>query len=58
MQYTVVTGNGSTNLSEEVNRLIAEGWKPFGGISMVRVDTTTGNVQTVGYAFAQAMIKE
>ncbi len=33
MEYTIITDSGEHELSVEVNKYIAMGWKPVGGIA-------------------------
>ena len=46
--YTILNGKSDTELMEQVNRHIREGWRPIGGISIV-----PGNPSL----FFQAMIR-
>jgi hypothetical protein len=44
MEYTIVKAYDVDVLTKEVNKLMAEGWKPIGGVG-------------VGNSFYQAMVK-
>jgi Domain of unknown function (DUF1737) len=47
MEYTVVRTESASSLAKEVNKLIKDGWKPLGGITV-----------SPGGHYLQAMIKE
>ena len=59
MQYKIVSAkntyqyNTLEKLEKEVNNLIAQGWKPLGGVSVVKPYATLTD-----YEAFQAMIKE
>jgi hypothetical protein len=46
MQYKIVTGNNTVNLSDNVNNEIKRGWMPQGGVLIN------------GMMYAQAMVKK
>ena len=61
MEYKVVWEETGSDLEEEVNRLIEEGWKPQGGVMVYEsVETVSlgmyGEVHKCG--LLQAMVKE
>ena len=56
MQYTFIAAFDKSVLISRVNEKIKEGWIPQGGISITRKHVLLGG--SVGYFFAQAMIKE
>ena len=50
MQYMIVTNYRPEDLATEVNKLIKDGWKPQGGISMA-------DKGGMNLTFAQALVK-
>lgn len=49
-QYTVVSANSIATLSEKVEKLMQEGWKVAGGVSMSQDDCCT--------CYCQALVKD
>ena len=65
MKYQVVIENSMDKLEAEVNKLLSEGWRPQGGISMVvapnfeqRYGRISVILQTSTFRFAQALVKD
>jgi len=55
MTYTIIDSARADELAAFVNKRIADGWKPLGGVSVsLSHDAHGGSYQV----FAQAMIKE
>lgn len=54
MEYKVIQENSILGLENELNKLLKEGWKPQGGICVVRNITGFG---TNEYLYLQAIIK-
>ena len=50
MQYRVVSGDVNKSLSEAVNEMIAEGWRPQGGVSTMQTGMS-------GWVLCQAMVR-
>ena len=57
MEYTIAVGNDQLELAQAVNKLIKQGWKPHGGVS-VAVDRNGDFTSVTYHVFAQAMILE
>lgn len=55
MEYIAVYGLDTSDLSEKVNKLIKDGWKPFGSLSCAMA---TAENEGIYYQYSQAMIKE
>jgi len=53
MLYVVVEQYSSDELVDEVNKLIAEGWEPLGGVSI----TLSEDAEDRFFKAAQALIK-
>jgi hypothetical protein len=49
MKYQVITGYSITDLEEKVNVCLKKGWKPIGGVEVVKYDDSI--------VFMQAVIK-
>ena len=49
MKYKLVSTKSATDLTEQVNALIAEGWQPLGGVAL--------GGDALNRFFAQAMTK-
>ncbi|MEI3435950.1 MAG: hypothetical protein V8S10_06510 [Clostridia bacterium] len=65
MKYQVVIENSMDKLEAEVNKLLSEGWRPQGGISMMvapnfeqRYGRISVILQTSSFRFAQALVKD
>lgn len=64
MEYKIVYSSSPSGLSEKVNNLIKEGWKPVGGHSVVehhrqnRFRGTELVDTTIESEYSQTMIKE
>lgn len=65
MKYQVVIENSMDKLEAEVNKLLSEGWRPQGGISMMvapNFEQSYGRIsvilQTSSFRFAQALVKD
>lgn len=65
MKYQVVIENSMDKLKAEVNKLLSEGWRPQGGISMMvapnfeqRYGRISVILQTSSFRFAQALVKD
>lgn len=65
MKYQVVIENSMDKLEAEVNKLLSEGWRPQGGISMMvapnfeqRYGRISVILQTSSFSFAQALVKD
>lgn len=65
MKYQVVIENSMDKLEAEVNKLLSEGWRPQGGISMMvapNFEQCYGRIsvilQTSSFRFAQALVKD
>ena len=65
VQYQVVIENSMDKLEAEVNKLLSEGWRPQGGISMMvapnfeqRYGRISVILQTSSFRFAQALVKD
>ena len=65
MKYQVVIENSRDKLEAEVNKLLSEGWRPQGGISMMvapnfeqRYGRISVILQTSSFRFAQALVKD
>ena len=50
MEYQIIEECGIIELEHEVNKLIKKGWKPQGGVSVIKVGYE--------YYYTQAIIKE
>jgi len=55
MEYGTVLANNSIILDDRVNKLIAKGWIPLGGVS---VSATPHANSATEFFYAQAMIRE
>lgn len=53
-KWRLVTGTASSQLSESVNKLISEGWKPSGNHQSVAYKYELGNVE---FIFTQVMVQ-
>lgn len=65
MKYQVVIKDSMDKLEVEVNKLLSEGWRPQGGISMMvapnfeqRYERISVILQTSAFHFAQALVKD
>ena len=65
MKYQVVIENSMDKLEAEVKKLLSEGWRPQGGISMMvapnfeqRYGRISVILQTSSFRFAQALVKD
>ena len=65
MKYQVVIKNSMDKLEAEVNKLLSEGWRPQGGISMMVVPNFQQHPErisviweTSAFRFAQALVKD
>jgi hypothetical protein len=52
IEYTVISVEGSDNISTEVNGLIDQGWVPQGGVACTFSDIGTA----IAYTYSQAMV--
>jgi len=50
MEYVIVSNHSVIFLEGEINEMIKDGWKPQGGLSVVK--------DGLGTSYCQAMIKE
>jgi hypothetical protein len=57
VQYDLVFSDSRKELVKEVNRLIAEGWAPQGGVAITVVVAGEGLMRREAFIYAQAMIK-
>jgi hypothetical protein len=55
MEYTIITGDYAHHVAADVNKLIAEGWEPLGGVGVSIHVHEDGNWL---HRFAQALVKE
>jgi hypothetical protein len=55
MEYKAIAASNVFALDEAVNKLIAQGWKPIGGVSIAMV---TDGKPSEKYLYAQAMIRQ
>jgi hypothetical protein len=53
MEYQVVEGYTTTTLEKNVNKLLADGWELWGGVSVAHRSTYEDNE----YSYAQAMVR-
>lgn len=64
MEYKIVTANSASGLSNSINNLIKEGWKPVGShtVAMEHEQKRFSGMQhkdtTYKYEYSQTMIKE
>ncbi len=64
MDYTVIVGREAIcfearkELERKVKEYISHGWKPLGGVSVSKIDSTFTYSGSKEFVFAQAMIKE
>ena len=65
MKYQVVIKNSKEELEVEVNKLLSQGWRPQGGISMMvvpnfeqRPERISVILETSAFRFAQALVKD
>lgn len=60
MEYKIVNEHGFQSLEENVNKLIKEGWRVSGGVSIFSYEDTDFSgirkIWTIGYA--QAMVRD
>ncbi len=54
-EYIIVHADAANPLSEKVNKMIGEGWKPQGGVTVTQIDFGPG--VGLGIVWAQAMIR-
>ena len=52
-EYQVIADPGASNLFSRVNRLLADGWRPQGGIAVEHIDGENDS----GYILYQAMVR-
>lgn len=52
MEYRICEANSAAKLQRKVNRLIAEGWRPAGGVA------ATPSAATSNWWYYQAMIQD
>lgn len=55
MEYKAIAATSIFALDEAVNKLIAQGWEPIGGVSIAMVDRGKPSEK---YLYAQAMIRQ
>lgn len=55
-KYIILEKDNSYSLQEAVNEKIAEGWKPCGGLVVMRY--TYGEYEEVEWLWSQAMVKD
>ena len=58
MQYRIVNADSQSDLESLVRALIAEGWKPQGGVSAAALFDSEPTYYVSHWEYNQAMIKE
>lgn len=53
MQYTIVTGDSSWDLKQQVNQHLKLGWRPEGSVSVTKMDVFGLDIR-----YTQGMVKE
>jgi len=56
-QYLAITEAGLTDFNNSVNKLIAEGWQPLGGVSATVTHIVQGTKNALFQEYTQAFVK-
>jgi len=64
MEYKAVQDNNLNELSKKINKLILDGWEPFGGVGVTvlyveRENLYKGHIESnTTYLYVQAMVRK
>ncbi|MCP4750419.1 MAG: DUF1737 domain-containing protein [Proteobacteria bacterium] len=59
MEYEIVEAVDSDGLTEEVNSMLKQGWKPQGGVNVLRYEYEVEGKEgkEVSYLYSQALVR-